>query len=211
MENRIIVVLLLVFFCIKGYSWNGYGTWFQENEGGHDDKFYGADIDPWAIEICGGKMDENAFGPSKGSCSNGSDPFLEQVSSDRYGYLGNLLQVSRADGSAVSYIWGYDRQYPVAGATNATRSQIGALTGLGPDFNTCTGGLENGREETRRSGLPRSMVTTYGHPPLTGISKMTGPRRNGTFSFYDAHNSSTEIQDGFDHLLSDHPYNYRSN
>ncbi|WP_298320500.1 RHS repeat domain-containing protein [uncultured Aquimarina sp.] len=127
-----------------------------------------------------------------------------------YDIKGNPIEVSKQDGVHITYIWGYNRQYPVAKIENATRSQIEGLSGFGADFHTGEGGLSSTQENTLRTSLPNTMISTYEYKPLIGVTKMTDPRGYTMTYHYDAFNRLEYVKDAAGKLISENQYNYKN-
>ncbi|MEX0273995.1 MAG: hypothetical protein AB3N16_06430, partial [Flavobacteriaceae bacterium] len=126
-----------------------------------------------------------------------------------YDNHGNPLEVSLANGSKTSYIWGYNQTVPVAKVENATRLDIEALSGFGANFHAGTANLSVGDENTLRSGLPNAMITTIEYEPLIGPTKITDPRDYSTSFTYDEFNRLLQIKDDDLNLISDYKYHYK--
>ncbi|UII76208.1 hypothetical protein LV716_18390 [Flagellimonas sp. HMM57] len=125
-----------------------------------------------------------------------------------YDDLGNPLEVSKADGVSVSYIWGYNKTVPVAKIENATRTDI--ETHLGANFHTGNGGLTALQESTLRNGLSGAMITTYEYEPMVGLIKMTDWRGRTTTYSYDKFNRLELIKDNENHILEEYRYNHKN-
>ena len=127
-----------------------------------------------------------------------------------YDNYGNPTEVSKANGAHISYIWGYDKQYPVAKIENATRAQIEALSGFGANFHTGASGLSASQESTLRNGLANALITTYSYEPLIGITSMTDPKGYTMTYHYDAFNRLEFVKDQQGNLVSENKYNYKN-
>jgi len=138
---------------------------------------------------------------------SGSNAIQNRVIFQDYDDKGNPLEVSRADGPPISYIWGYDKEYPVAKVENATRTQIEALSGFGNNFHTGTGGLTQAQENQLR-GLANTLVTTYTYKPLVGVTSMTDTRGYTMYYEYDNFNRLIAIKDTDNNLITDYEYHY---
>lgn len=123
---------------------------------------------------------------------------------------GNLKAVAREDGVPTTYIWGYNKMYPVAKIENATSSQIAGLPGFSDNFNTGSNGLTAVQENTLRNGLPNAMTTTYTYNPLIGITSMTDPRGYTITYYYDKLNRLEFVKDTDGNLVSENKYNYKN-
>jgi YD repeat-containing protein len=160
-----------------------------------------------------------------------SDSYKTQVTYDSYDNLGNPLQITdNKTGITTSYIWGYEREYPLAKIVNATYLEIEAVVG-----STDLGFLNAGYtfdydvvndvkyvehiysdEETRnllaplRTSLPNAQVTTYTYKPLVGITSETDPNGITTFYDYDNFNRLKTIKDYEGNIVSQYEYNYKN-
>ncbi|MBS9463783.1 hypothetical protein KIM67_15290 [Flagellimonas sp. 389] len=151
----------------------------------------------------------NQYLPEYIKAQKGSGPLENRIVYHAYDDYGNPLQVSRPNGQNISYIWGYNNQYPVAKVENANRAQIDALSGFGIDFDTGTGGLTSAQENRLRSDLPKAIVTTYSYAPLIGLKTVTNPNTDTIKYFYDAFNRLEKVKDRNDKMLSEHKYQYK--
>ncbi|CAM1345216.1 hypothetical protein [Tenacibaculum amylolyticum] len=148
--------------------------------------------------------------PEKNQTSKGASSLEDRIIFHSYDSKGNPIEVSKHDGIHISYIWGYDQQYPVAKIENATRAQIEALPGFNSNFHTETGGLTALQEQTLRTSLPNAMITTYTYNPLVGITSMTDPREYTIYYHYDDFNRLKSIKDAAGNITEEYKYNYKN-
>src|SRR5699024_7604010 len=108
---------------------------------------------------------------------------------DAYTDDGQLRQ-SRQRGlaQAVSYVWSYAGQYPVAEIRNATYANVKTAVG-----STALANLEaslspniNSLSNTLRSALPSTMINTQVFIPLVGITSTTDEKGQIIYYEYDA-------------------------
>ncbi len=137
-------------------------------------------------------------------------PVDERTVFELYDDQGNVLQKKLTDGIRTTYIWGYDKQYPVAKIENATRAQVETLSGFGANFHTGASGLSGTQENTLRNGLANALITTYTYDPLIGITAMTDPKGYTTTYHYDASNRLEFVKDHLGNLVSENKYNYKN-
>ncbi|AOW20773.1 hypothetical protein [Urechidicola croceus] len=123
---------------------------------------------------------------------------------------GKPTEVKHKDGTTTSYIWGYNKQYPVAKIDNATYAQIEALQYFGTNFNFGVGGLSINQENSLRNNLSNSMITTYTYDPLIGVKTMTDPRNRTVYYFYDGFGRLEYVKDHEGNILSENEYNYKN-
>ncbi|MEP3386211.1 MAG: hypothetical protein ABJN84_16735, partial [Flavobacteriaceae bacterium] len=123
-----------------------------------------------------------------------------------YDDFGNPLEVSKESGPSISYIWGYNKEYPIAKMENFESSQItttvqnlinAAVTASDnddsvSDENTLRTALSNLRNT---SALSDAMVTTYTYDPLVGVTSMTDPKGYTIYYEYDEFNRLEFVKD----------------
>ncbi|MEM9076201.1 MAG: RHS repeat domain-containing protein [Bacteroidota bacterium] len=137
-------------------------------------------------------------------------PLEERFLYERYGENGNILQYRTEAGVPVCLIWGHKRKYVVAKIENCTYDQIESLSLFGPNFDLGNAGLSNVLEDQLRTSLSNSLITTYEHKPMVGITKLTDPKGYTTTFTYDENNRLKEVRDGNNHIVTDYRYEYLS-
>ncbi len=129
----------------------------------------------------------------------------------RYDDFGNILQYKKAESSITSYVWSYNKMYPVAKIENASFTEVANALGISEsalmNFNENSLSTLN----VLRSNLPNAMVTTYAYSPLVGIISMTDPRGYSIYYEYDEFNRLEFVKDAQGKLISENKYNYANN
>jgi len=126
-----------------------------------------------------------------------------------YGYdsYNKMNQVTLDNNSSTTYLWGYNKAYPVAKIENATLTEVQtALGGSIPDLGT--GGLSVSQNTSLRNGLPNALVTTYTYTPLIGITSQTDPNGLTTYYQYDSYGRLKLIKDKDGKILKVNDYHY---
>ncbi|MFS4469602.1 RHS repeat domain-containing protein [Maribacter sp. 2210JD10-5] len=155
--------------------------------------------------------------------SKGANSLEDRVVYHEYDDEGNPLEVSKADGVHLVYVWGYNYEYPIAKIENATFEE-----GFPTTITTQQQGLidqvvanseldidKNSEEtliaalETLREGFPQAMVTTYTYDLLVGVTSITDPRGYTMYYAYDDLNRLKEVRDGNGDLVTDYEYRYK--
>lgn len=114
------------------------------------------------------------------------------VSYDSYDNKGNTLQYTDKDSLPVSYLWGYNGQYPIAEIKNATYDKIKSvlteslINRLSTSPEPLATDLEKVNDLRSNVSLGNIMVTTYTYKPLVGMTSMTVPSGLTTYYDYDA-------------------------
>ncbi|MEP0266147.1 hypothetical protein [Dokdonia sp.] len=131
-----------------------------------------------------------------------------------YDSQGNIREYTPDNGSPISIIWGYDKQYPIAKIENATYAN--AISGLttfeltqihSPSSDAALQLVLN----TIRENNPNALVTTYTYKPLIGISSVTDPRGYTMYYQYDAQNRLKLVKDQDGKVYSKNEYHYGIN
>ncbi len=136
-------------------------------------------------------------GSSTGFDFNGS--YDLRVTYDDYDTEGNLLQQTVKDGTSISYIWGYNKMYPIVKGENISYAQLLSV------YNST-----NSNEDIRENALvENAFITTYEYNPLTGITKMTDPSGRSTSFNYDTEERLSDIRDINQHLVQDYDYKFK--
>ncbi|ALM08801.1 hypothetical protein SB49_14050 [Sediminicola sp. YIK13] len=156
--------------------------------------------------------DSNLISIESLKTSKGNSPLEPRIVYHAYDERGNPLEVSKAEGPSTCYIWGYNKQYPVAKIENARYTQIEALPGFGQNFSLGTGTLNSTQLQTLRShsSMLGSMVTTYTYNPGVGITSITDTKGLKVTYEYDDFNRLKAVKDANGNLLSENQYKYKN-
>ena len=125
----------------------------------------------------------------------------------RYDNYGNPLEVSKKDGTRISYIWGYNHTRPIIKIEGASYDEIAIALGVSVTDLVNLNGVFLGMIRTQ---LPKAMVSNYSYKPLIGMTSMTDPRGYTTTYEYDEFNRLKYVKDAEGNILSENQYNYRT-
>ncbi len=152
--------------------------------------------------------------PKNIQTSKNSESLEDRLIYHNYDDKGNPLEVSKADGTHIVYIWGYNQQYPIAKIENATYSQVQSyVTNLQnlsdldinePSENSLKEALNN-----LRVSLPNTMTTTHTYNPLIGVTSITDPRGYTIYYEYDEFNRLKQVKDAQGKILSKNEYHFK--
>lgn len=146
----------------------------------------------------------NANGEPTYHSSYNTEVFLNE-----YDNFGNLLQYTPKDGVVKSFIWGYNKTFPVAQIENATLQEIKTALGVTTIPDLGTGGLISSQITSLRIGLPKALVTTYTYDPLIGLTSQTDPNGITSYYQYDSFGRLQYIKDDDGRILKSYEYNYK--
>lgn len=135
----------------------------------------------------------------------------------------NPTEVSKKDGTRVSYIWGYKGKYLVAKIENASQPTFdNATLGLTVIPSTLINDIKNASNtgtETNlitalnnlrnASALSNTMITTFTYKPLIGVSTITDSKGDTQTFTYDNLGRLQYVKDKDGKILSENEYHYR--
>lgn len=124
--------------------------------------------------------------------------YKSKIQYDLFDAEGNVLQVSKVNDIKESYIWGYNKQYPVAQVVGAAHVNASSFIKQSILDNPLSTDLDIGTELNKiRIGLAntKALVTTYTYKPLVGMTSQTDPNNRTTYYSYDAFNRLKLILD----------------
>lgn len=127
-----------------------------------------------------------------------------------YDSKGNPLELQKADGPSTIYIWGYNKQFPIAEIKNATQTEVESALGIGignlNESHLAT--INNLRSNTN---MAKAMITTMTYDPLLGITSITDPKGDKVTYHYDTSHRLEYIKDVDSRILKQFKYNYANN
>jgi YD repeat-containing protein len=144
------------------------------------------------------------------SAAKQSNALEERITYHGYNKHGQVREVSKTNGTHITYLWGYNYNYPVAKIENATYAQVAAIVDENTIQNLSGTTLES-TLDALRSGLSEAMVSTYVYAPLIGVRQTTDPRGITTYYQYDGMGRLKYVLDHNQHLLSSNSYHYKNN
>ncbi len=159
--------------------------------------------------------------PQNITVGKATDDLEPRIVYHNYDAKGNPLEVSRANGAHLIYIWGYNDMYPIAKIENASYSDLPiAISNLISEIKTLSNAEYSDikevqlREhfETLRSHqhFKDSQINSYTYNPLIGVTSMTDPKGYTMYYFYDDFNRLEMIKDDAGKLISENKYHYKS-
>lgn len=121
-----------------------------------------------------------------------------------YDSYGNVLAVSKANDIVVSYIWGYNKSYPLAEIKGAYPDDV---ADCGADIKKLEKGDKQEQERLRKF-MSGALITFYTYRPLVGMTSQTDPNGITIFYEYDSSGRLQMIRDNDGRILKTFDYNY---
>jgi YD repeat-containing protein len=142
----------------------------------------------------------------------GDNDLEKKVTYDRYDVKGNIQQYTLENGASVTLLWGYGKTLPIAKIENATYDQIATALGI------TTAILDTYSENNltvinsmrSNTSLVNSMITTYTHIPLIGVSTIIDAKGDKITYTYDAFGRLLNVRDKDSNILSENKYQYQN-
>jgi len=144
--------------------------------------------------------------PSEVKTAKGNNNLETRVQFHQYDPKGNLVEVSLNRNTKKVYLWGNDRNYPLAVLENTTYNQ--ALTALDLTSSTLPDTL-NDNQRAILYGLPNTQVQIFNYKSGVGIRKIYD--QNGYYIQYeyDDLNRLITVKDSNESLLRSINYNFK--
>lgn len=127
--------------------------------------------------------------PTSVKLNHGNSALFEKLTFSKYDSYLNPLEFSLNDGTKVTYLWGYNYQYPIAEIKNATYDQIAAiiplatLEGIAKKMTPSDADFKLITDLQSNTTLKDVHVTAFKYRPLVGLIQRIEP--NGTITYYD--------------------------
>jgi len=128
-----------------------------------------------------------------------------------YNSRGNIVNITHKDGIPITYLWGYNFQYPIAEIKNATYAQVtSALQGTTPDQLAAASIPDLSPVNALRQTLPNTLVSTFTYAPLIGTVTATDYRGVTTNYTYDTFSRLYLVRDNNKNIQGFYRYGYQN-
>lgn len=128
---------------------------------------------------------------------------------DLYDDKGNILQFTGKNGIVQSFIWGYNKQYPVAKITGKSYNDAISQSGLSLAVVNAPANDNAMRLELNKlRSLSSCMVSSLTYSPMIGITSETDVNGRTNYYEYDRFNRLTLIRDQDNKIVRKICYNY---
>jgi len=120
----------------------------------------------------------------------GNNPFQTLVTFHDYDKRQNILSLTEIGKPTVSYIWGYNYQYPLAKLVNFPLSSVRNVLSTSTQERIAEANELSDTDSLQLDNLfgqfPSAHITTYNYKPLVGMTFMKGPNKLRHHYTYDA-------------------------
>ncbi len=159
------------------------------------------------------KQENSLIAPEFFKDAIGTDGFKTHIQYTRYDSSGNILETYNPNNNTyTSYIWSYNKMYPVAKIENASFQTVASALGITETAlsNFDKANLTSLATLRTHASLNEAFVTTYIYKELIGIESITDPREQTTTYHYDAFNRLDHVTDHNGKMLSKNEYYYKN-
>lgn len=129
-----------------------------------------------------------------------------------YDGVGNIREFSQNQDVPVTFLWGYNNQFPVAKIIGAELTETLSLVGQAQIDAAINSGdpaaLRNLLHLTLRSNLPNAQVFTYTYKPMLGMTSSTDATGRNIFYEYDAAGRLSLTKDDVGNIINRYCYSY---
>ena len=154
--------------------------------------------------------------------AKGADVLEDRLTYLRYSTNGKPLEIAKADGTPIIYVWGYNKQYPIAKIINASYTVITttAQQAINAAIVASDADISDTTENTLRDKLDdlrddpyfaNAQMTTYTYDPLVGVTSVTDPSGYTMSYEYDDLQRLQFVRDDQGKILSENRYQYKNN
>lgn len=137
-------------------------------------------------------------------------PFRDRLTFHAYSG-GNVASVSTDGLSPVSYLWSYNRQYPIAKIENVNYTEVVTAMGGPTKIDQLANKVPTNQDFTSidalRTSLPKAHITTYKHKPLFGVKEVKDPTGNISTFEYDNAGRLIQSKDVLNRKIAEYSYN----
>lgn len=125
---------------------------------------------------------------------------------------GNILELMKGRTKEV-YLYGYNSSFMIAKIENASKEEVAAALGVMVADLVNIDESKLAQLDGLRSNpkLKESLITTYEHKPLVGVTKITDSKGISLYYEYDSANRLKIIKDTEGNILKSYEYNYKNN
>jgi YD repeat-containing protein len=151
--------------------------------------------------------------------------YRQRIMVDATDNFGNILQMHEINNEQISYIWGYDHNYPVIKAENIDSVTLKSAVSSAMTFASITAFdeitepsiISNQKNKwssfnaslRSNTSLKNVLITTYTYKPLVGITSVTDPNGVIIYYEYDGLGRLNLIRDADNNILKTYEYHYK--
>jgi len=153
----------------------------------------------------------NPILPATQQSSVKGQPLTTDITFNEYDPYGNILQYTGRDGVPVSYLWGYQSQYPVAELKGVAYASIPSTYKSNAQVNNpaSDGALQTFLGGLRSTFSVEKLISTYAYKRLVGLTSKAAPNGQMAYYEYDPIGRLTAEKDHNQHVVNQYDYQMR--
>lgn len=152
---------------------------------------------------------EGLFLPEVVQQSFDGNPLEDRIEYHQYDTTGNPVEVSKADGVHITYLWGYQYSKVIAEIQNASYQQV--LDDLDVTYAELQGKTDaelRGIFSDLRDEMDNAMILSYTHHPQLGLTSQTDVNNKTTYYDYDPYGRLETVKDNDSKIVKHMEYKY---
>jgi YD repeat-containing protein len=141
--------------------------------------------------------------------------YTQEVVFEKYDEKGNIIQVRGKDGVPITYIWSYNKQYPVMEFLNATYDEV--IVKLGNEITSIESdpasilSKQASLYNSLASMLPNTKMRLFTYKPLVGMTSVTDEKGITIYYEYDDAGRLIQTKDNEGKTQQSFEYHYQNN
>jgi len=149
--------------------------------------------------------------PNSNATSGGETVLDPKFNFLKYDAKSNPVEVSEENGKNTVYLWGYNKTKIIARFENATLAQVATALGVTEAqlLNYTESHSASMNALRQHANMQNTMITTYEHDPLGGVSRITDAKGITTQFSYSA-GRLRYVQDAENNVLNEYIYHYKN-
>ncbi|MBB6272988.1 YD repeat-containing protein [Pedobacter cryoconitis] len=146
----------------------------------------------------------------------GNEKLETRINFLSYDDKGNLLNMLREKSQKSSYVWSYNKTYPIAEIKNADYSEIEAALGGKMKIDDFANKLHPTAVEINdflaslKAQLPTAQIISYTYYPLIGVTSQTDAKGKTIYYDYDGFQRLKNIKDQNGNIIQNYIYHYKN-
>lgn len=151
------------------------------------------------------------IGPLSAEKSVAGNTSYTVLTYDKYDQYANILQITGIDKQPISYLWGYNSKYPIAEVKGtAYTNVVNAVNATGVSISTLLSTTDETQLRntinTLRTNLSYTLINSFTHKPLIGLSSQTNPAGFISYYEYDPFGRLKIIRDQSNNIIKKYDY-----
>lgn len=144
------------------------------------------------------------------SSASGDQNLRSDITFDKYDSRGNILQTTNLKGLKTTYLWSYNKRYPIAEINNASLAEVEKLLNTTAEKITELEEPDMTKLGQLQKDMPQAHVSLYTYKPFYGMSSAINPSGIATYYEYDKFRYLSNVKDYDKAKIVEYFYSYNN-